>query len=303
MAGALLDEEIKSKIDSCPNIGSLKSINAELCGLVSSELSNSYEIAEVIRKDPALTTRLLKLVNSVLYGLARKITNIEEAIIYLGSRQIKELALATPVIEDFENFNKKNHNINWNAFWQHSIGTAMITRDLLSIANLPSLDESDYILGLVHNVGKLVLAFAFPETFEVISERECVDPKQVCFLEREYLGWDHGRIGAWFLKKHQLADPILEAVEYHHFPEKAPNHPKLTSAIQVADCMVRASGINSLEMINPSEQVDWQDLPGWGILFDGKDDQTTSAIENLLHSLKRLPDALKGMLEESHVGT
>ena len=96
------DELIARKIEGAPRLASLRSIGAALSELVYAENSFTSQIAEVIRRDPSLTSRLLKLVNSVFFGLSQRVNNIEEAIFYLGLRQIRELAMATPIIEDFE---------------------------------------------------------------------------------------------------------------------------------------------------------------------------------------------------------
>src|SRR5947209_6849653 len=99
-AGPLRADEIKRRIDSVPKLASLESIGRELTDLVNSEQSYNSQIAEVIRRDPSLTARILRMVNSVYFGLAAKVNNIEEAVFYLGLRQIRELSMATPVIDE-----------------------------------------------------------------------------------------------------------------------------------------------------------------------------------------------------------
>src|ERR1700750_1800756 len=88
------DAEITKRIDACPKLASLQSINRALAGLVNSEQSFNSQIAEIIRRDPSLTARLLRMVNSVYFGLTAKVNNIEEAVFYLGLRQIRELSMA-----------------------------------------------------------------------------------------------------------------------------------------------------------------------------------------------------------------
>jgi HD-like signal output (HDOD) protein len=117
----------------------------------------------VIRRDPSLTARLLRLVNSVYYGLTSPVNSIEEAVFYLGVRQIRQLAVVTPVIEDFQKLAGRIA-FPWREFWQHCIAVAMLTREITSsIMRLD--DESDYVAGLVHDVGRIVMGSAFPQTF------------------------------------------------------------------------------------------------------------------------------------------
>lgn len=92
------EEEIVRRVNACPKLASLQSVNRALSDLVRSDASLSSQIAEVIRRDPSLSARLLRMVNSVYFGLSTRVNNIEEAVFFLGLRQIRELSLATPVI-------------------------------------------------------------------------------------------------------------------------------------------------------------------------------------------------------------
>jgi len=123
----------------------LGSINKALQGLLLTEQRYTAQIAEIIRRDPSLTSRLLRLVNSVYYGLSTPVNSIEEAVFYLGVRQIRQLAMVTPVIEDFQRLTCQC-SFPWREFWQHCIGTAILTREVT--ANVPGpTEDSDYVAG------------------------------------------------------------------------------------------------------------------------------------------------------------
>src|SRR6185312_10215726 len=162
-------KEIESQLALCPSLPSLGSINKALQGLLGAEQRFSAQISEIIRRDPSLTSRLLRLVNSVYYGLTTPVNSIEEAVFYLGMRQIRQLTMVTPIIEDFQRLTRQC-NFPWREFWQHSIGTAILTREVVS-AVATATDESDYVAGLVHDVGKIVMAWTFPEHFAAIHRR------------------------------------------------------------------------------------------------------------------------------------
>ena len=119
------DEIIRRRIDACPKLGSLQSINRALSDLVNSEQSLNSQIAEIIRRDPSLAARLLRMVNSVYFGLSTRVNNIEEAVFFLGLRQIRELSMATPVIEELEKLQRSTQStLPWKDLWSHSIATA-----------------------------------------------------------------------------------------------------------------------------------------------------------------------------------
>ena len=105
--GKLDFKEIESRLALCPSLPSLGSINKALQELLLAEQRYSAQISEVIRRDPSLTSRLLRLVNSVYYGLTTPVSNIEEAVFYLGVRQIRQLTMVTPIIEDFQRLTRQ----------------------------------------------------------------------------------------------------------------------------------------------------------------------------------------------------
>ncbi|MCX6937268.1 MAG: HDOD domain-containing protein [Verrucomicrobia bacterium] len=296
-AGPYLDDEIRQRIERCPKLASLQSINRKLAGLVNSEQSYTSQIAEIIRRDPSLTSRLLRMVNSVYFGLSAKVNNIEEAVLYLGLRQIRELSMATPVIEDMEKISPSALKLPWREMWQHSIGTAIMTREILATTNLLVDDDTDYIIGLLHNVGKVVLATAWPHEFERIVGLNHQDPEAVCAVERELVGWDHAAIGGYYLEKHQLAPEIVEAIRNHAHPSLAGDHRIFAAAVQVADLVVRKAGIASgFERLPEMEAGAWMQVEGWGILFNENEREASLAQAAIENTMARLPSMLSGMV-------
>ncbi|MFO1452274.1 MAG: HDOD domain-containing protein [Opitutaceae bacterium] len=291
------DSEIMKRVDACPKLASLQSINRALAGLVNSEQSFNSQIAEIIRRDPSLTARLLRMVNSVYFGLTAKVNNIEEAVFYLGLRQIRELSMATPVIEEMEKISRSGHHYPWRDLWKHSIGSAIMTREILATTTLLIDDDTDYIIGLLHNVGKVVMATAFPDEFVKIVEGTYPSPQDVCNAERALIGWDHARIGGYYLQRHQLSAEITDAVLYHNSPESAPDHGFYAAAVQVADQLVRYAGIpGGFEKVEPIADDAWLKLAGWNILYGEGEKETRIARAALSNSVQRLPTVLNGLI-------
>lgn len=297
-AGPFSDDVIRKRINACPKLGSLQSINRALSDLVHSEQSLNSQIAEIIRKDPSLAARLLRMVNSVYFGLSTRINNIEEAVFFLGLRQIRELSMATPVIEELEKLQgDASGTLPWKDLWSHSIGTAIVTRDILASTSLQIDDDTDYLVGLLHNVGKVVIATAFPDELRLLMTRVARTPTEFCRFERETIGWDHARIGAYFLSRHQISEEIITAILYHNEPAAAPNHQLFAAAVQVADHLVRHAGITGgFEPVAHVEHDSWLELDGWKILYSADGAETMLARAALANTLNRLPSMLQGLL-------
>lgn len=261
-------------------------------------MSLTSQIAEIIQRDPSLSQRLLRMVNSVYFGLSARIASIEEAVFFLGLRQIREFSVATPVIEEMVQLQALAPSpVQWKNLWSHSIGTAILTREILSSTQFAVDDDTDYLAGLLHNVGKIVMAYAFPDELAVVANTAVRTPADVCRLERELIGWDHAQIGSHFLECHQLVEELSTSVRYHHDPRSAPCHQTFAAAVQVADYLVRHAKIESgFELVDPVPSDSWTQLDGWQILYGSNDNEARLARASLENSLRRLPAMLNGLL-------
>ena len=288
-------QQIEVQIKRCARLPSLSSINSALRELLNADQRYTSQISEVIRRDPSLTARLLRLVNSVYFGLSTPVNSIEEAVFYLGIRQIRQLAMVTPVIEDFQRL-AGNTAFPWREFWQHCIGTAILTREVIGTIQTP-IDEADYVAGLVHDVGKIVMASAFPQHFSAIHSEMANSESELTDRETEVLGLNHAQLGAIYIKNHNLPDIMVETAAYHHQPEGANHHAQIVAAVQIADLLVRQAKIGHSG--NPKEVTNevWLNATGWGILFPhGREPEKAIARASLKRSLDRLPTILEGLV-------
>ena len=288
-------KQIESRLNSAPCLPSLSTIESALKDLLTADQRYTTQIAEIIRRDPSLTSRLLHLVNSVYYGLANPINNIEEAVFFLGVRQIRQLAMVTPIIEDFQKLTQ-DRRFPWRQFWRHCIGTALLTRELVDLVESPE-GESDYVSGLIHDVGKIVMSSVFPAHFHEIYYAQTDPVAELAETEREILGMDHAELGALFLEKQRLPDVFAEVVRFHHDPAAAQNHLKTVAAVQVADLMVRHTKIGDSGNHAEVAEDSWMASAGWEILFAGQNDgEQTIAVASLNRSLARIPAILESLL-------
>jgi putative nucleotidyltransferase with HDIG domain len=286
---------IGSRIMECPRLPSLSSVNGALRELLSADQSYTSQIAEIISRDPSLTSRLLRLVGSVYHGLNTSVNSIEEAVFYIGLSQIRQLAMITPVIEDFQKMAGRSQ-FPWRGFWQHCIGTAIMTREVISAVKAP-LDDADYVAGLVHDVGKIVMAATFPDHFAEIHRRARTGAKQLRLVEVEVLGMDHTELGALYLRHQSLPEILVETARFHHAPERARKHRQVVAAVQLADLLVSHAGIGENGNYMRPATDSWLQTAGWKILFPERDEVAQNlALATLERSLKRLPTLLEGLI-------
>jgi putative nucleotidyltransferase with HDIG domain len=290
----LTSEQIERRLGACPRLPSLGSINSVLRELLDAEQCYTSQIADVIRRDPSMTTRLLRLVNSVYYGLSTPVSSIEEAVFYLGVRQIRRLALVTPIIEDLERLAGRIR-VPWREFWRHCIATAIMTQETLGDIQ-PCSDEADYVAGLLHDVGKIVIVAAFPEYFERIHQRMGEANADLLAVEGEVLGIDHCELGARYLSAHKLPSTAIHSVRYHHRPGRAQGEVRIVAAVQVADLFVRYAKIGDSGNPTPISAEVWMAAEGWDLLFPGSADERALGRANMERSLERLTTILEGLV-------
>jgi HD-like signal output (HDOD) protein len=291
----LVRKEIERRLEECPSLPSLSSINRALQGLLFAEQRYSAQISEIIRRDPSLTSRLLRLVNSVYYGLTTPVNNIEEAVFYLGVRQIRQLTMVTPIIEDFQRLSVQCE-FPWRGFWQHCIGTAIVTREVVSLVQAQP-DESDYIAGLVHDVGKIVMAWSFPDHFAEIHRRALPGTRKLTGLETEILGMDHAELGAIYLERQHLPDLMVSSARFHHRPQAADKHELIIASVSIADLLMRNARIGSSGDFVEVSREECLAAPGWSVLFpDQAAPEQAIARASLNRCLERLPHVLEGLV-------
>lgn len=286
---------IELRIANCPRLPSLGSINFALRELLSADNRYTGQIADVIRRDPSLTARLLRLVNSVYHRQTTPVNSIEEAVFYLGTRQIRQLAMITPVIDDFQKLTGRTQFV-WRSFWQHCIATALLTREVINVAGVQP-EDADYVAGLIHDVGKIIMAACFGDRFVEIHQRAALEQKSLRQIELEVLGIDHSELGALYLQHHSLPEVMIETARFHHTPELARKHPKVVAAVQISNLILHQIKVGASGNNDPVSEADWQGATGWSILLPGADaDTLSSAFTRLKPEIERIPAQLEGLV-------
>jgi HD-like signal output (HDOD) protein len=183
--------------------------------LVQDEETTADQLGELILRDPNLTARLLRLVNSAHYGLRGRVDTVSRAITMIGLRELYHLVLAVSAVKSFSSI--PNSLVNMDTFWRHSIFTGLIARGLARQAGVLH-PERLFITGLLHDIGSLVLYFRLRELSCDLLTQADGDEDLLHRLEFEALGFTHADLGALMLKQWSLPEPMQDAVRMHHDP-------------------------------------------------------------------------------------
>lgn len=291
-------DAIERKVRSCPVVASLRSVNDALTKLTFQNSSTVSEIAEVIGRDVSLTARLLRLVNSVFSGLSVQVTNIEEAIFFLGLRQIRQMAMTTRVLEEMDAFMDADIEQSSSGYWRHCIAMAIMSREILTMTNGVKDDDQYYISGLLSDSGKLVMLHSFPEQLKASLEFAEDSPRAHLERERKEFGFTHADLGALYLEMNNLSPEVVESVLFHHEPEKAGDAQYLAAGIQLADILARFAGCQAgFESERTIEYGEWESMRCWDMLLGSEEVGSQYAKASILRSIDNLPSLLHGLME------
>jgi putative nucleotidyltransferase with HDIG domain len=204
------------------------------------------DMGNVIGSDQAITSKLLRMVNSAYYGFPRRISTISQALVVIGIEGLRSLIMGLSVQPLFQSETGR-------LLWHHSIFTAAAAKIITQKYGNVHPEES-FVVGLVHDIGRLVLNQHFPDEFEYFNLLY-MDNNQAIDVEREVFGMDHGEIGARIANNWNLPPKIVESIKYHHKPNVAQQN-QVVLIVCIADGL--ATYINALD--NPEKYEQEADL-------------------------------------------
>jgi len=241
-----------SLIQKSGNLPTLPAILLKLLAACDNDDAPLSKVAAIINKDPALSFKVLQLVNSAYYGFRYSFKGIEQAVVYLGSNTIKNLAVTMSVHQVFERMRFKSiRQFDISIFWYNSLMCATLAKRIAQKTGFSNIDEA-YLSGLLLDIGRLILISTYPIEHETILA-ETKDPKNTIWAETQLLGVSHCEAGSWLIQKWKMSSTMADAIQYHHEPlEKIQEAFPLVKIIYASNLLCE----NSEELENTYEIVD-----------------------------------------------
>ncbi len=217
------------------------------------------DIGEIISIDPALSARLLKIVNSAFYGFSTQVETITHALTIIGTDQLTQLVLATAVMNQFKGI--PDDLLNMNSFWRHSITAGLAARSIAALSGEYNV-ERFFVAGLLHDIGRLVFCLKAPEEFAELLKKAEASGNPLYVEEQATFGFDHAELGGQLLKEWKLPERLIEAVAWHHFPDKALSHPEETAVVNLADAIAYSLkfGSSGETFVPQMEPKSWESI-------------------------------------------
>src|SRR5579862_6075363 len=230
---------IEAIVEDAGDLAALPQVVMRLIDMTNSANATATDIERVIQNDQAIAARVLALANSSYYGLPRRISSIKEAVVFLGFKAVRNLAMA---VTAFNMFLGKSDALSLarRDLWRHSLNAALCTKIVCchltpSGTSLPvSVDEA-FAGGLLHDIGKMALDIAMPERYADAINLVHMSGLRLHDIEDTALPFKHAEIGAALGVKWNLPQSLCEVLACHHTPQKAQDNPRLVAVVAVAD--------------------------------------------------------------------
>jgi len=216
-----LDAQLMERLFDSPELPSLPAIALQIIELVQQDEVDVDKIAGTISLDPALSTKMLKTVNSSFYGQSKTVGSVQQAVVVLGLNSVKTLALGFSLVSNLTDAG--GDNFDPMSFWRRSLYGATAAKQLCERLNIVQAEEV-FMSSLLQDVGVLALAQVLGRTYTPLLRRTSDSHRDLAALERESLGGDHMEVGAALAESWGLPPLLVESIRLHERPEEAPEN-------------------------------------------------------------------------------
>lgn len=222
LRSVLNNESVQRCISTLDSLPSLPSLYVKLMDELRAPAPSIARVGEIISSDVAMTAKILQLVNSAFFGISRSVSSPTQAVNLLGLETIKSLVLSTQVFSQFAEDQLPAHLAN--QLWGHSLSAGSYAKAIAQAEKPDDSGASDhaFLAGLLHDVGKLVLAINLFDRYSKALGLSQRDGLPLVKAELQTTGISHAEVGGYLLGLWGLPDPIVEAITFHHNPSQCP---------------------------------------------------------------------------------
>ncbi|MGB9710287.1 MAG: HDOD domain-containing protein [Thermodesulfovibrio sp.] len=237
-------QDVIAKIEKIESLPTIPPILKKILSVIEDPRVSLQKITDFVSSDPTLTARVLKMVNSPVYGFPGRISSVSHAMVILGLNAVKGLLLGVSVFEIMQK--------NMIGLWEHSLSTAIFARIIAMKRQLQAPEEIS-IGALLHDIGKVIFIMAFKDEYMKIINSAQEKESFLYEIERQYFGLTHAEVGGIIAKKWKFPQKLIEPIMYHHRPQLAEKFQMETAIVHISNIFALARGVGySGEIFVPS---------------------------------------------------
>jgi len=276
----------QTAIKNLTQLSTLPEVTTRIIAAVENPRSSAGQLHKIISYDPALVTRILKIVNSAFYGLPGQVGSVERAIVLLGLNAVKNMAVAASLGQLFRRVTLYD-GADAKDLWRHCVSVAIVARELAIKAKLPVGDEA-FLAGMIHDTGILVELQSWPEQLRSICQTVASGDADFCQTEQSKLGVDHQFLGRALAEHWKFPKTCQEVAGCHHNPAEAdPSAATLVRLIHAADTICCQKG-EGFCLTARHQQLDATSLQMMGITQEMIDTTTADLAQKVSTAMSDL---------------
>jgi putative nucleotidyltransferase with HDIG domain len=245
--GKMADEKsVLRTIDSVTDLPTIPHILLHVNKMLKDDDVSVRKLKDVIESDQVLTSRILKLVNSAFYGFRSRIIEIPQALMILGFNTVRNAVAAVSLIDLFH-MGEKYDGFDIQDLWKHSIAVAVTSKNLAESARLTIPDDC-FVAGLLHDIGKLVMAEYLQDIFSQVLKSSQTDGVSFLEAENKISSVNHAMIGGYLTQKWQFPNRLVDTIMYHHSVQRNTADFWLHVSVYAANIIVNHS--SNMKIVN-----------------------------------------------------
>lgn len=254
MRDILTNETLRSLVSQLPNVPSLPMLYTELIDELEKSEPSTRVVGEIVKRDIGMTVKILQIVNSAFFGLRRRVSDSREAVEFLGLDTISSLTLGLGIISQME---AQGAGALLAELWSHSMAVGVLANKIAMAESRETANDA-FTAGLLHDLGKVVLAINLPRQFKLVEETMQLENISRSEAEREVFKATHSEVGAFLLGLWGLPAQVVEAVAFHNDPGGAKDETfSALTAVHAANAIQRFIETNGANTDEPNIDMDY----------------------------------------------
>ena len=251
-------KEIGLLLERVTDLGTLPEVTQKILAVTEDPDSSARDLNEILKHDVALSSKLLRLVNSAFYGMPGRVADIDRAIVLLGFQAVRNLAIAATMAGLFRRAGAEIGGFSAPGLWRHSVATGLAARSIISTVGLRSLREEAFLAGIIHDLGILVEYQYASKQFSLVVHKMKADRIDLVEAEEALFEMSHQEIGRALAERWKFPKSVQMVVGYHHRPGRlAQEHRLLPAVVSVAGDLAETGGFKFLDAGGEGRPTDW----------------------------------------------
>ena len=232
-------KELLERVDDLPPI---PAVAAKVMSLVEDSRTTANDLAQVLAADQVLTAKLIKVSNSAYYGFSRKVSTVREAVVAIGFKQVRQIAVGASVIQGFKKSLLSTELFDLDLFWGHSMAVA-VAAEALAKKTRVCKPEDAFTAGILHDIGRLIIRQRRPAEFERAIQMARGGSISLHAAEIRSTGFAHDEVGRALGELWKFPSHLIGAIDGHHNSKLSPQEDGLSGVLAQANRLILHYGL------------------------------------------------------------